>query len=230
MRQQQHYNDADQATTSVDRPTWVAVTWVNPRLRGRIQREQHLSGRNVAGRAQEQPRASVRSGAGRPGGGTMNTTSRQLPGPAGAHLFSLKPPEASAAMPSREPRRGEGPMVTAGTSQSAAIIRCVTARFGSCALGGADRVHAAGDAFAREAGWSVRVASGRFGLGNRRYRDPWFGPVRADEAGQGLTGLDPRSVAVALRAGCTVAWQERCRVSPDFAGQRLARAGRSAGG
>ena len=32
-----HSDDADQASTSVYAPAWVAVTWVNPQLRGRIQ-------------------------------------------------------------------------------------------------------------------------------------------------------------------------------------------------
>jgi hypothetical protein len=37
-----------------------------------------------------------------------------------------------------------------------------------------DRIFAEGDALAREHGWTVEKASGRFGLGARVYRDPRF--------------------------------------------------------
>jgi hypothetical protein len=37
-----------------------------------------------------------------------------------------------------------------------------------------DRVHADGDAFAAEHGWTVTTATGRFGFGTRIYRDPRF--------------------------------------------------------
>ncbi len=39
-----------------------------------------------------------------------------------------------------------------------------------------DRVHAHGDAFAREHGWAITETSGRLGFGARVYRDPRFGP------------------------------------------------------
>lgn len=35
-----------------------------------------------------------------------------------------------------------------------------------------DRVHAAGDAVARQHGWTVTATTGRFGFGARIYRDP----------------------------------------------------------
>jgi len=34
-----HSDDADQASTSVYAPAWVTVTWLNPQLRRRIQRD-----------------------------------------------------------------------------------------------------------------------------------------------------------------------------------------------
>ena len=37
-----------------------------------------------------------------------------------------------------------------------------------------DRVHAAGDAAARQHGWTVTATTGRFGFGVRIYRDPRF--------------------------------------------------------
>jgi hypothetical protein len=37
-----------------------------------------------------------------------------------------------------------------------------------------DRVHAAGDAVARQHGWTVTATTGRFGFGVRIYRDPRF--------------------------------------------------------
>jgi len=37
-----------------------------------------------------------------------------------------------------------------------------------------DRVHAAGDAEARQHGWTVTKSTGRFGFGARVYRDPRF--------------------------------------------------------
>jgi len=38
-----------------------------------------------------------------------------------------------------------------------------------------DRVHAQGDAFAGQAGWTTTKTTGRFGFGARVYRDPRFG-------------------------------------------------------
>ncbi len=42
-----------------------------------------------------------------------------------------------------------------------------------------DRVHADGDAFARQQGWEIAGTTGRLGFGARVYRDPRFGQ-RAD--------------------------------------------------
>jgi hypothetical protein len=41
-----------------------------------------------------------------------------------------------------------------------------------------DHVHARGDAFAGQAGWTITRATGRFGFGARVYRDPRFGQRR----------------------------------------------------
>ncbi len=43
-----------------------------------------------------------------------------------------------------------------------------------------DRVHARGDAFARQAGWTTTRRAGRFGFGARVYRDPRFDQRRAE--------------------------------------------------
>jgi hypothetical protein len=37
-----------------------------------------------------------------------------------------------------------------------------------------DRVHAAGDEYARQHGWEITKSTGRFGFGARSYRDPRF--------------------------------------------------------
>jgi hypothetical protein len=37
-----------------------------------------------------------------------------------------------------------------------------------------DRIHAGGEAIARENGWEITRATGRFGLGARTYHDPRF--------------------------------------------------------
>jgi hypothetical protein len=42
-----------------------------------------------------------------------------------------------------------------------------------------DRVHARGDAFAGQAGWTTTKTTGRFGFGARVYRDPRFGQRQA---------------------------------------------------
>ncbi len=62
----------------------------------------------------------------------------------------------------------------------------------------------------------------------RMYRDPRFGRVSVEDAD--FTELSPRPVPVALRADYAAAWQERSCVRPDFAGRRLACAGRSSDG
>jgi hypothetical protein len=43
-----------------------------------------------------------------------------------------------------------------------------------------DRVHARGDAFAEQAGWTTTTTRGRFGFGARVYRDPRFGQRRTE--------------------------------------------------
>jgi hypothetical protein len=42
-----------------------------------------------------------------------------------------------------------------------------------------DRIHAAGDALARDTGWTVTRSTGRLGFGSRTYRDPRFDQLRA---------------------------------------------------
>jgi hypothetical protein len=52
-----------------------------------------------------------------------------------------------------------------------------------------DRIHAAGDAAARQDGWAITKSTGRLGFGMRSYRDPRFNnrrqqpSVREQEAG-----------------------------------------------
>jgi hypothetical protein len=42
-----------------------------------------------------------------------------------------------------------------------------------------DRLHASGDKFAAEAGWTVTTSTGRLGFGARTYRDPRFDQIRS---------------------------------------------------
>jgi hypothetical protein len=42
-----------------------------------------------------------------------------------------------------------------------------------------DRVHAQGDAFAEQTGWTTTKTPGGFGFGARVYRDPRFGQRQA---------------------------------------------------
>ena len=46
-----------------------------------------------------------------------------------------------------------------------------------------DRIHADGDALAREHGWTVTTTTGRLGFGGRVYRDPRFDQRAADARG-----------------------------------------------
>jgi hypothetical protein len=43
-----------------------------------------------------------------------------------------------------------------------------------------DRMHARGDAFAGQAGWTITRTTGRFGFGARVYRDLRFSKGRAE--------------------------------------------------
>jgi hypothetical protein len=43
-----------------------------------------------------------------------------------------------------------------------------------------DHLHADGDAFARERGWTITTTTGRFGFGGRVYRDPRFDHLAVD--------------------------------------------------
>ena len=43
-----------------------------------------------------------------------------------------------------------------------------------------DRIHADGDALARERGWTITTTTGRLGFGGRVYRDPRFDQLAAD--------------------------------------------------
>jgi hypothetical protein len=43
-----------------------------------------------------------------------------------------------------------------------------------------DRLHADGDALARERGWTITTTTGRLGFGGRVYRDPRFDQRAAD--------------------------------------------------
>jgi hypothetical protein len=44
------------------------------------------------------------------------------------------------------------------------------------------RLHAKGDAFAQQAGWTTTKTTGRFGFGTRVYRDPRFAQRQAEAA------------------------------------------------
>jgi hypothetical protein len=45
-----------------------------------------------------------------------------------------------------------------------------------------DRLHAKGDAYAQQAGWTTTTTTGRFGFGARVYRDPRFAQRQAQAA------------------------------------------------
>lgn len=49
----------------------------------------------------------------------------------------------------------------------------------------AGRIHAVGDAFALQAGWTLTRTTGRFGFGSRTYRDPRFDRLHGDRTGRG---------------------------------------------
>ncbi len=53
-----------------------------------------------------------------------------------------------------------------------------------------DRVHAAGDDFARENGWQITPVTGRAGFGGRIYRDPRFSQRRAATAAGPPTAMN----------------------------------------
>jgi len=54
-----------------------------------------------------------------------------------------------------------------------------------------DRVHAAGDAAARQHGWTVAATTARFGFGARTYRDPRFDDRRR-QLSAGAAQVDER--------------------------------------
>jgi hypothetical protein len=62
-----------------------------------------------------------------------------------------------------------------------------------------DRVHARGDAFAEQAGWTTTTTAGRFGFGTRVYRDPRFGQRQAEAARAGLRAPRPGAVHQPVR-------------------------------
>jgi len=51
-----------------------------------------------------------------------------------------------------------------------------------------DRLHADGDALARERGWTITTTTGRLGFGGRVYRDPRFDQLAADARHAELRG------------------------------------------
>jgi hypothetical protein len=64
-----------------------------------------------------------------------------------------------------------------------------------------DRVHAAGDARARDTGWTVTRSTGRLGFGSRTYRDPRFDQFRAQAQHEsGLVG-EPGSWVASILPG-----------------------------
>ena len=53
-------------------------------------------------------------------------------------------------------------------------------------------VHAAGDERARQYGWEVTESTGRFGFGERAYRDPRFNDRRRQDSPAGALRGQPR--------------------------------------
>jgi len=65
-----------------------------------------------------------------------------------------------------------------------------------------DRVHARGDAFAQQAGWTATTTTGRFGFGTRVYRDPRFAQPRTGASSAGPWAPRPAAARQpARRAG-----------------------------
>ena len=63
--------------------------------------------------------------------------------------------------------------------------RRLTAWIGRRQQAWSDRIHAASDAVARDAGWTVTPTTGRLGFGGRTYRDPRFDQFHAERTGRG---------------------------------------------
>ena len=63
--------------------------------------------------------------------------------------------------------------------------RRLTAWIGRRQQAWSDRIHAASDAVARDAGWTVTRQTGRLGFGGRTYRDPRFDQFHAERTGRG---------------------------------------------
>ena len=69
--------------------------------------------------------------------------------------------------------------------QPATGARRLTAWIGRRQQAWSDRIHAASDAVARDAGWTVTPTTGRLGFGGRTYRDPRFDQLHAERTGRG---------------------------------------------
>jgi hypothetical protein len=63
-------------------------------------------------------------------------------------------------------------MIETVTGRWASIVTRISTWVGRRQRELSDRVHAAGDAAARQHGWTVTSTTGRFGFGARTYRDP----------------------------------------------------------
>ena len=73
-------------------------------------------------------------------------------------------------------------MTTSASIRAAAGRRGLTGAITTAAARLSTRIHAAGDARAREQGWEITRTPGRAGLAGRAYRDPRFATRTAPAA------------------------------------------------
>jgi hypothetical protein len=89
-------------------------------------------------------------------------------------------------------------MIETATGRRAAIVTRISKWVGRRQRELSDRVHAAGDAAARQHGWTVTATTGWFGFGARSYRDPRFNNQRQQLA---LSEQDAAMPPVRRRSG-----------------------------
>src|SRR5258707_3849983 len=100
----------------------------------------------------------------------------------------------SARPPGSSGKPGSGMMAVIAAGRPLAVVRGALAWIVGRIEELTDWMHAVGDAFARDACWSVSRTGGRFGFGGRPHPGPRFGPIRAAAVGRELTRPKSRPV------------------------------------
>src|SRR5258707_14071112 len=90
----------------------------------------------------------------------------------------------SARPPGSSGKPGSGMMAVIAAGRPLAVVRGALAWIVGRIEELTDWMHAVGDAFARDACWSVSRTGGRFGFGGAAHSDPRFGPSRAAPGGR----------------------------------------------